>query len=184
MHKNLFYNPIFEKKKQKQIASICKELLYIDYYFTKKFVSKYDDKNKTAHNFPDLRAFTHVARTICIAFTALAARYSQGNLTDKNITSLVNNPSDTGVYEKLRDIGNIKYLLPLKLYTDTYDATLDKLFSAIIEEGFTEYSYAHDNKPSLTAANFLKKDENYYDILRKRWPKLGKEIREIFKSSK
>ena len=184
VYEDQYYNPIFEKKKQKQIAQICKELLYINDYFTKKFLPKFDKENKDMPDASSLIPFAHIARTICIAFTALAARYSQDNFTDKDITSLVNNPSDTGVYEKLRDIGNIKYLLPLKLYTDTYDATLDKLFSAIIEEGFTAYSYAHDNKPSLTAANFLKKDENYYDILRKRWSKLGKEIREIFKSSK
>lgn len=184
MHKNLFYNPIFNAKNKKQIASICKELLYIDYYFTKKFVSKYDDKNKTAPNFPDLRAFTHVARTICIAFTALAARYAQGNLTDENITALVNNPSDTGVYKMLRDIGDIKYLLPLKLYTDSYDATLDKLFKVIIEQGFTAYSSEKKYNKTSTAANYLKKDENYYTILRDNWYTLSDKISEIFNSSK
>ncbi|MBQ9488029.1 MAG: AIPR family protein [Selenomonadaceae bacterium] len=182
VYEDQYYNPIFNAKTQKQFAKICKELLYIDYYFTKKFLPKFDKENKDMPDASSLIPFAHIARTICIAFTALAARYSQGNLTNIDITSFVSNPSDTGVYEKLRDIGNIKYLLPLKLYTDTYDATLDKLFSAIIEEGFTAYSYAHDNNPSLTAANFLKKDDNYYIILRKRWPKLGKEIREILNS--
>ena len=179
-----YYDPIFNEKTQKQIAAICKELLYIDYYFTKKFVSKFDKENKGTPNFPDLSAFTHVARTICIAFVALASRYHQGKLTDEDITMLLEKtPADDSVYKKLRDIGNIKYLLPLKLYTDSYDATLDKLFSAIIENGFTAYSYEKKVNPSSTAANYLKKDDNYYNILKDSWYKLRKEIREIFKVS-
>ncbi len=114
----------------------------------------------------------------------MAARYYQCNLTDKDITLLVSKPSDDSVYKKLRDIGNIKSLLPINLYTDAYDATLDKLFTAIIEEGFTAYSYRHDNEPSLTAANFLLKDDNYYEIFKKRWSVLRADIREIFSDAK
>ena len=128
-------------------------------------------------------SFAHVARTICLAFTALAARYYQENLNNKDITLLLEKPLDDSVYKKLRDIGDIKSLLPMKLYTDSYDATLDKLFTAIIEEGITIFSDAHDNDSSLTAANFLKKDDNYYKILRKRWAKLCKEIPKIFNVS-
>ncbi len=108
----------------------------------------------------------------------------QGNLTDENITALVNNPSDTGVYKMLRDIGDIKYLLPLKLYTDSYDATLDKLFKVIIEQGFTAYSSEKKYNKTSTAANYLKKDENYYTILRDNWYTLNDKISEIFNSSK
>ena len=75
----------------------------------------------------------------------------------------------------------MKFLLPIKLRTDDYDATLDKLFVAIIEEGVTIYSLKRDEQnKSLTAANFLKNDENYYLILRKRWPTLKREINRIF----
>jgi len=118
----------------------------------KNFLSKFDKENKDMPEASALIAFAHVARTICISFTALAARYYQGNLTDKDITLLVSNPSDT--YKVLRNIENIKYLLPMNLSTDSYDATLDQLFNKIINEGFTDYDNAHNNNPSLTAANF------------------------------
>ena len=179
-----YYTPIFKEIPQKQMASICKELLYINYYFKEKFLKKFDTENKDMPDASDRISFAHVSRTICIAFTALAARYYQCNLTDKDITLLVSKPSDDSVYKKLRDIGNIKSLLPIILYTDAYDATLDKLFTAIIEEGFTAYSYRHDNEPSLTAANFLLKDDNYYEIFKKRWSVLRADIREIFSDAK
>lgn len=179
-YKDDYYNPIFNVKTQKQVAQISKELLYMDDYFTTKFLPQFDKENQNIPEASELLPFAHIARTICIAFTALAARYSQGNFTDDDITLLVSNPTDSGVYDKLRDLGNIKNLLPLKLETDSYDAALDKLFTAIINEGFTIYSLAHDDNQSLTAGNFLKNDNNYYNILRKRWRTLRNEIRETF----
>ena len=128
-----YYNPIFKDIPQKQIASICKELLYINDYFTQKFLKKFDTENKDMPDASDRISFAHVARTICIAFTALAARYYQGNLNNKDIKFLVEKPpADEDVRKKFRDIGNIKALLPMKLYTDSYDETLDKLFTEII----------------------------------------------------
>ncbi|MBR5913280.1 MAG: AIPR family protein [Selenomonadaceae bacterium] len=183
-HNDNYYNPIFDEKTQKQIALICKELLYMDDYFTRKFLPKFDKENDDMPDASIRISFAHVARTICIAFTALAARYFHGNLSKEDIKLLLEKPSDDNACKKLRDIGDMKSLLPMKVYTDEYDATLDKLFTAIIEEGITIYSDAHDDDSSLTAANFLKKDDNYYKILRKRWAKLNKEIREIFISSK
>ena len=175
-----YYDPIFNGN-QAQVAQICKELLYVDYYFTKKFLPKFDRDNKDLPDASDRTSFAHIARTICIAFTALAARYHQGNITDKDITALISSPTSPDVYKKLRNLGDMKFLLPIKLRTDDYDATLDKLFVAIIEEGVTIYSLKRDEQnKSLTAANFLKNDENYYLILRKRWPTLKREINRIF----
>ena len=113
IYKDEYYNPIFNEKTQKQISQICKELLYMNDYFTKKFLPKFDKENKDMPDSSALIAFAHVSRTICISFTALAARYYQGNLTDKDITLLVSNPSDA--YKVLRNIENIKYLLPMNL---------------------------------------------------------------------
>lgn len=182
VYKDEYYNPIFKERTQKQISQICKELLYIDDYFTKNFLPKFDKENKNIPEASSLIAFAHVSRTICISFTALAARYHQGNLTDKDITSLVSNQSDA--YKILRNIENIKYLLPIEVGTDSYDKILDQLFKLIIKEGFTDYRYAHRNNPSLTAANYLKKDDNYYTILKGSWFSLSSEIREIFEASK
>lgn len=178
VYKDEYYNPIFNEGTQKQISQICQELLYMDDYFIKKFLPKFDKENKDMPEASSLIAFAHVSRTICISFTALAARYYQGNLTDKDITLLVSNQSDA--YKVLRNIEDVKYLLPMRLSTDSYDATLEQLFNGIINAGFTDYDNAHENNPSLTAANFLKKDDNYYTILRKHWRTLSPEIRKIF----
>ena len=183
VYEDKYYNPIFSEKNQKQIAQICKELLYINDYFTRKFLTKFDKENESMPNAYDLSPFAHIARTICISFTALAARYYQGNINDKDVTLLVSKPSDDSVTKMLREIGDMKYLLPMKLGTDSYDATLDKLFKAIINAGFTIYSLEHKYNPSLTAANYLKKDDNYYDILKNCWSTLNAEIRKIFSSS-
>ena len=183
VYKDNYYNPIFEDSTQKQIAQICKELLYINDYFTTKFLPKFEKENRGKPKASDRITFANVARTICISFTALAARYYQGNLTDEDITLMVEKSLDS-VSKKLRDISNIKSLLPLKLYSDAYDATLDKLFKAIINAGVTAYSYEHKNNESLTAANFLKKDDNYYEILKDNWDSLSATIQEIFNSSK
>ena len=124
VYKPEYYNPIFNGN-QAQIANICKELLYIDDYFVKKFLSKFDRENKEIPDAETRIPFAHTARTICIAFTALAARYNQGNLTDKDITDLTNSPADS--YGKLRELGDMKFLLPMKLKTDEYDAALNEL---------------------------------------------------------
>ena len=174
-----YYDPIFNSN-QAQVAQMCKELLYADDYFTKKFLPKFDRENKDLPDAAVRTTFEHIARTICIAFTALAARYNCGNLTDKDVTALISAPNSSDVYKTLRNLGDMKTLLPIKLYTDAYDAALDNLFSAIIEEGITIYSLKSEDNKSLTAANFLKQDENYYLILKKRWATLRTQIRKIF----
>ena len=175
-----YYEPIFNEKTQKQVAQISKELLYINDYFTKKFLTKFDKENEDMPDASIRSPFAHTARTICIAFTALAARYHQGNLTDKDVTMLTSDKPKSTSYDRLRNLGEIKSLLPIKLCTDAYDTALDKLFTAIIEEGITTYSFKCDENNSLTAANFLKKDENYYLILKRRWSALKKVISDTF----
>ena len=174
-----YYEPIFNGN-QAQVAQICKELLYVNDYFNKAFLRNFDRDNKDLPDATVRTTFAHIARTICIAFTALAARYHQGNITDKDVKDLTAAPNSSDVYKMLRDLGDMKSLLPVKLYTDAYDAALDKLFGAIIEEGITIYSLKCENNKSLTAANFLKQDENYYFILQKRWATLRKEIHKVF----
>lgn len=174
-----YYNPIF-KGNQKQIAQFCKELLYMDDYFRKKFLKKFDTENRGTPNSEIRIPFAHLSRTICIAFVALAARYYQGNLADKDVTALISSPTVPDVYKKLRNLDDMKFLLPVKLYTDAYDAVLDKLFSAIIEEGSLAYSYARDSNPTLTETNFIKDDKKYYDILIRRWVTFSTTINKIF----
>lgn len=158
----------------------CKELLYIDYYFKEKFLSKFDRENKDLPYASDRISFTHIARTIYIAFVALAARYHQGNITDKDVTALTNSPTSPDVCKMLRNLDDIKFLLPVKLYTDAYDAALDKLFTAFIYNGTDIYSDAKESSSKVTETNFFKDDRNYYKILKRKWRMLKREIYEIF----
>ena len=174
-----YYEPVFNGD-QKQMARICKELLYIDDYFVKDFLPKFERDNKDSS---ETIPFARLARRICVAFVTLAARYHQGNITDNDFKTLTSAQSDedkVSSYKTLRDLGEMKSLLPPSLYTNSYDEMLNKLFEAIIEEGATAYFYARDNNPTLTETNFLKSDKNYYDILKRRWLSLRREISKIF----
>ncbi len=178
-----YYNPIF-KDNPEQVAKICKELLYIDYYFDKIFQPDFEAKNKNKTNAEKIIPFANNARRICIAFVTLAARYHQGNITDENLTKALNSARDdlskVEFYKIFRDLGDMKFLLPQKLYTDAYDAALDKLFKAIIKAGTKNYSFEYNHNHSLTVRNFLQSDKNYYEILREHWDTFQEEIRETF----
>ena len=179
---NKYYQPIFSgnQAQQAQIAKICKELLYIDYYFVDKFKRKFDQDNENMPNSKDRISFAHNARTICIAFAALAGRYYQGNITNQDLNELFSAAQSDSAYKALRDLGTLQSLLSehLILNTDSYDKALDKLFNAIIEAGFTSYSILSMEKKTLTPVNFLKqKDDIYYNILSSHWMTLQREIK-------
>ena len=187
IYQDRYYKYIFNEK-QSNVAGICKELLYINYYFDKKFKTKFKRDNENAEEAATRLPLANKAMTICIAFTALAARYHQGNITDeklKTIFAAATAQSDSvadDLYKAVRDIGDMKFLFPKQLSEnmDLYDAALDKLFTAIIEEGILIYSFARDNNPNLTANSFLQNDKNYYLILKRRWSSLKKTICETF----
>lgn len=187
MYQDRYYKYIFIEK-QPQVAKICKELLYIEHYFKNTFKPRFEKDNKNRVDADTLTPFANKARTICIAFTALAARYHQGNITEeglKTIFAAAQSQSDSttdDLYKAIRDIGEMKSLLPKRLSDnmDLYDDALDKLFTAIIEEGILVYSFAIDNSPSLTANSFLQNDKNYYGILKRRWSALKKAIIDTF----
>ncbi len=174
-----YYNPIFNEN-QKQIATICKELLYIDYYFDKIFQPKFETENKNMPNAENTIPFANKARTVCIAFTSLAARYHQGNITDKDITDLTSSPTSPDIYKMLRDLGDMKKLLPIELYTASYKAALNRLFRVIIKAGTKNFSMERRDNPNLTPNSFLQNDKNYYGILKDHWDTLRDDIQEIF----
>lgn len=181
-----YYEPVFNGN-QTQVANICRELLYIDNYFRTTYQKKFDRENMNTPDSANRISFAHNARTICIAFVALAARYHQNELTTQDIESIFNiarveNASDT-IYEVFHDLGNMKSLLPTAMWENKnlYDAALDKLFSAIIEAGIINYNMACDNDSTLTATNYLKRERNYYGILKNHWnSSLAREIRSTF----
>ena len=154
-------------------------MLYVDYYFTTRFRPKFDRENADSVDDSSIRiSFAHNARTMCIAFVALAARYCQHNITDQTLrTVFLAAQSDSkadadAAYVALRDLGTMKTLLPAHLIAnrDLYDKALDKLFGAIIEAGILSYSIARQYDSALTVVNFLKRtDKNYYSILKTHW---------------
>ena len=178
-----YYNPIFngDFENQLQVAKICKELLYMDDYFRKRFLKKFDAENKGKPNAEIRIPFAHLSRTICIAFATLAARYHQGNITEEDLTILTAKQIDSKALSKIfRNLGNIKTLLPMKLYTDSYDTALDKLFNAIISAGTKLFSSERRHNQNLTATNFMKHDKHYYNILCDYWEDLEIKVGEVF----
>jgi len=185
LYQEKYYDPIFNGN-QAQIASVCKELLYIDSYFRTTFQRKFDHDNDTHPNSSTRISFAHNARTICVAFVAFAARYKQGNLTMSNLAPIFSNNSFDSIkdsmYDIYRNLGDIKYLFPPTVWNnkDQYDAVLNKLFSIIIEAGIMSYSIECRHDPTLTATNYLKKDENYYEILVTQWQRIISDTDSVF----
>lgn len=186
-HEDRYYKYIFIDK-QSQVAKICKELLYINHYFNKIFKLKFKRENENEEDAASRIHFANKARTICIAFAALAARYHQGNLTEEGLKTIfaASNPQSDSVaddmYKAVRDIGSMQSLFPKKLSEnmDLYDAALDKLFTAIIEEGIKEYFSSRRNASTLTENSFLQNDKNYYFILENNRRSLNLKIKEVF----
>lgn len=180
-----YYDKIFHGN-QTQIARWCKELLYIDYYFRSVFQKKYDNENGDEPDANVRIAFAHNARTLCIAFVAFAARYHQGNIDAQDIQAIFNasrmeNPVEL-LYDIFSDIEGVDYLFPPAVFAskDEYEAVLDTLFNIIIEAGIISYTMASENDSTLTATNFLKKDKNYYTILRTHWKSIQTQINKVF----
>ena len=185
VYEEKYYTPIFNGNAA-QVAAICKELLYIDSYFKGTFQKKFDRNNEYEPDANVRLPFAHNARTICIAFAALASRYHQGNLNNqalKTILSCANSDSASdNLYKVCRDLGTIKSLFSPRVKADMnlYDATLDKLFGAIIDAGVTTFSMERRHDPTVIPSNFLKKEKNYYSILADNWSALKRAIDEIF----
>lgn len=187
IYSDRYYVPVFDGN-QPQVAKICKELLYIDHYFKSIYQKKFDAENKDKPESANRISFAHNSRTICIAFVALAARYNQKELSKDDLETVfsaanVDNASDT-IYEVFHDLGHMKSLLPPEMWANKnkYDKALDTLFSAIIEAGIINYTMACSYDSTLTATNYLKREKNYYGILRNHWNSLlMRAIQDTFK---
>ena len=88
------------------------------------------------------------------------------------------------IYESLKDLGEMNCLLPADVFADKdkYDEILYKLFMLIIDAGSTCYSIATRYEDGINATNYLKKDKNYYGILRDQWSQLSAGIKQILGS--
>ncbi len=180
-----YYDVVFDGN-QMQIARICKEFLYIDYYFRNSFLKRFDSENRNQPDTMDRMPFAHNARTICLAFTALAARYYQKNIQEDVLTYIFRSSRsdvpDPHMYEALKNLSGLTSLLPGILFEnkDQYDEVLYQLFMLIIQSGSMCYTMAARYEEGLNASNYLKKDKNYYSILEFQWQNLKGGIQHIF----
>lgn len=186
MYEERYYGPIFDTDDQSSIAYIVKELLYIDYFFRNDFIKKFDSLNENEPDSGDRISFAHNARTICIAFAAFAARYKQGNISEEDISLLINArtgniEANDALYKRMRQISEIKHLFTPELFNNKpqFEDVLSQLFNAIIDVGVRTFSYEKMHTPTLIATNFLKKEANYYLIISSNWRDLRSKIKEI-----
>ena len=180
-----FYEPIFNGN-QAKIARLTKELLYIDYYFKNYFLKKFDQKNQDNPNASELIPFAHNSRTICVAFAAFAARYKSGNIDMHKLATIFNNIREGAyglhLYDIFRDIDSVNNFYPVELFAnkDRFDIVLYDLFDAIVKAGRKCYSTDRRFDSALNETNYLKKDNNYYNILKTEWDTLSEKIDTIF----
>ena len=179
-----YYDVIFNRN-QEQIAHICKELLYIDYYFEKKFKPKFKKDNEDKPNSADRNKIANFAERFCLAFVTLAARFHQGNIIEKDLSILTDENVDSGIVNKiLIELGEMNFLIPMEINTEEYNTALDKLFKAIINAGAKFYSRECRSK-SVELTNLIKTDRRfYYAILKDYWDDLEPAIEETFRSLK
>ena len=186
-----YYNRIFNGNQQ-QIARISKELLYIDYYFRDSFLKKFDKENEELPDAGMRISLAHNARTICVAFTALATRYYQKNITNQDLrevfaASRSDHDDDNRIYEIFSNLEGINSLFPPDLFDqkDEIDNHLEKLFGTIIDAGAMSFAMASSYDTTLNATNYLKKDKNYYTTLASHWSSmLAPKIKEILTSNR
>jgi hypothetical protein len=183
-----YYDIIFNSN-QMQVAKLCKELLYIDYYFRNAFLKRFDAEHKNLPGVADKISFAHNARTICLSFVTLASRYHQGALENSVLQDIFNaSRSDnfsSQIYDGLKDLSGWNNILPANIFEDKnkYDEVLYKLFMLIINAGSSYYSMAMELVEGLNATNYLKKDKNYYIILKSQWASnLQAGVKQIFES--
>ncbi|MFR4218444.1 MAG: hypothetical protein ACLT16_12380 [[Clostridium] innocuum] len=149
-------------------------------------MKKFDAANESNPNATELIPFAHNARTTCIAFVAFAARVKAGNITSENLATLFNNIREGSyamyLYDIFRNIDNVDSFIPKDLFNDKdkLDDFLYKLFDIIIKSGRKCYSSDKKYDTSLNASNYLKKDNNYYTILKEEWDSIEEKINSIF----
>lgn len=183
-----YYNNIFNGNQQ-QIAKLCKELLYIDYYFDNIFRKQYLKEISEDADADMKKQFASNARTVCTAFVMLASRYYQNNFRNIDLNTIFKAADndklseDTDVYNIVKNIEGISWILPPEIFAnkDKYDEILYKLFSLIIQYGSHDLMMLsrNSNEP-IVASNYLKKDKNYIDIIHMNWSFIEKDIKSIF----
>lgn len=183
-----YYEPIFNGN-QLLIAKLCKELLYIDFYYRNFFIQKYIGEVSSKPGADIKIQFANNARTVCTAFVVLASRFYQGNLNSGSLDVIFkatkrDNLADSDVYNIVKNLQGVSWVLPPKVFAnkDKYDMALHNLFVLIIKHGAHDLSMQMEQNDAITASNYLKKDKNYIDIIRRNWDDIADGIKSIFDS--
>lgn len=184
MYDDKYYHVIFDGE-QNKVAKICRDLLYVDHYFKKVFVKRYD---KEYDYDTDKLPFAHNARTICLSFISLAARINLGDVDISSILKSIKSIKtkedyERELYHQFKNMEKFTHIFDEITFAskkDEIDSLLYEMFSKIINEGYKIYQTNKRFDPSINETNFLKKDENYYNILLSGWPDL-KVLVEAFK---
>lgn len=184
-----YYDQIFNGNQQlvAKTAKLCKELLYIDYYYKNVFLDIYKSSVSNSPNSDLNIQFASNARTVCTAFVMLASRIHQGNINNTILDKLFkasqkDKLSESDAYKAIGNISNVSWILPPKIFDDKakYNQTLDKLFSLLIKHGVHDLKMIRQNDDNINASNYLKKDKSYIDILSANWEDISEKISKIF----
>lgn len=109
-----------------------------------------------------------------------------GNILDQNLKTIFNNIREgsysTYFYDIFRNIDLVSTLFDQEVFNDKdkLDKILYELFDSIIKSGRKCYSIDRRYDSSLNESNYLKKDNNYYSILKEEWDTLSEKISSIF----
>lgn len=186
LYSEKYYHQIFNAN-QDLVCSLVKELLYIENFYRKVFIQKFDREKEKSPFATELIPFAHNARTICIAFVVFAARFYNKNIKESDVKIIFDNINkekayDDFYYDIFKNIDGAVPLFPQKLFNnkDKYDDILYKLFEVIIYSGRRYYSSKKEFDNTLNESNFLKLDRNYYAILKFDWDNIVSKIFEIF----
>lgn len=194
---SLIYNPEFydlifnngDNHEQIKISKIVEQLLYCDYYFRNSFLKRFDKEMEDNPKKDEYIPFGHNARTICIAFTSLASRYYQKNLTNsdmKIIFEAKESSYNDKLYDVFKNLDLFDNLFDSKLFRnkDELDKHLYNLFLGIIKAGSKSFQLSKRYDTGLNESNYLKKDFNYYNIIKDQWEDLEALINKEFEDMK
>ncbi len=194
-----FYSPIFSARNPERLermAKAVKQLLKISCYFDTVFVKNYEKNCRDLlgeSSGISLIPFARNSRTICIAFSALAARIINQEMEATTVHDKFQHyDSETGyedyIFPYVANLDNSYNLFSqhVERNVELFEQVLSRLFTVIIDEGHRMFESDRAKDTSLTPTNYLKKDHNYFKIIASEvsWKCLASTIRDVAKQLK
>lgn len=165
-----FYDIIFKHDTMDQIAAYISDLLYIDWYFDKKFIAKY--RKDTISE--DKKRFAGNCRTFVSAFTGFLLKYYLEQFTTEDLSKIANchleDQDDLIKLQKiLRKMDKCdRIFVNPSVDLDKRDSILEKIFKYAINKGYDQYSaYKNQsNQDAVDETNWLKRDNSFYQVIK------------------